>query len=199
MRRWFPDGKPIGRRVRMSGVREIVGVVADVQQGDPTTAGRAAALRAVCAASGARGLVRRAGRPEPGDRALALRRRSARPSAASTPTLPSRRSPRSIELQSGAIARPRFYTALLALFAVAALAAGRHRHLRRHELHRRRAHPGDRHPPRARRPRRRRPPHDRRRALAPRADRRRARPRRRLGAERASSSISCLASPPSIR
>ena len=38
VRRWFPDGKPIGRRVRMNGVREIVGVIADVQQGDPTKA-----------------------------------------------------------------------------------------------------------------------------------------------------------------
>jgi len=32
---WFPEGSPIGRRVHMNGVREIVGVIADVLQGHP--------------------------------------------------------------------------------------------------------------------------------------------------------------------
>jgi putative ABC transport system permease protein len=116
-RRWFPEGDPIGKHVNMGGVREIVGVVRDLLQGDPK--GETApqlflpfAQRPVRSAwfvfrtsnssvaltSTVHGLLRRV------DGTIAM--------SALTP----------LEgLRTGSVARPRFYTALLALFASIAL------------------------------------------------------------------------------
>src|SRR5262245_13554628 len=121
VRRWFPDGKPIGRRVRMGGVREIVGVVADVQQGDPAQA--AAPQLIVPYAQRPTRAVWFVVRTVPGPRASALGLASAIRAAIGRfdTTLAVSEMTSLAELQSAAIARPRFYTALLALFAVAAL------------------------------------------------------------------------------
>jgi putative ABC transport system permease protein len=121
VRRWFPDGKPIGRRVRMGGVREVVGVIADVQQGEPTKPA-APQLYVPYAQRATRGVwfvVRTAATSRASAFALAPAIRAAigrfdMTLAVSEVTSLDR-------LQSAAIARPRFYTALLTLFAAAAL------------------------------------------------------------------------------
>jgi putative ABC transport system permease protein len=121
VRRWFPDGKPIGRRVRMGGVREIVGVIADVQQGEPTRA--AAPQLYVPYAQRPTRAVWFVVRTVPSSRASAL---GLAPAIRATigrfdTTLAVSDVTSLDQLQSAAIARPRFYTALLTLFAVAAL------------------------------------------------------------------------------
>ena len=118
VRRWFPDGQPIGKRVEMSGTREIVGVVADVQQGDPRQPA-APQLFVPYAQRPVRSLwfvVRTANDPRtlaPSIRAT-VRGFDADLAVSALTSLD--------DLQAGAIARPRFYSALLALFAIAALA-----------------------------------------------------------------------------
>jgi putative ABC transport system permease protein len=121
VRRWFPDGNPIGRRVRMNGVREIVGVIADVQQGDPSRA--AAPQLYVPYAQRPVRAVWFVVRTVPVSDASAL---GLAPAIRATigrfdTTLAVSEVTSLDELQSAAIARPRFYTALLTLFAVAAL------------------------------------------------------------------------------
>ena len=117
VRRWFPDGNPIGKRVRMSGVREIVGVVADVLQGDPK--GQTAPQL----------FLPNAQRPV---RSVWIVFRTANTPVALTPSVRGvlQRLDANIamsalvqleQLHAGSIARPRFYTALLALFACIAL------------------------------------------------------------------------------
>ena len=118
VRRWFPDGNPIGKRVRMSGVREVVGVVADVLQGDPK--GQTAPQL----------FLPNAQRPV---RSVWIVFRTANTPVALTPSVRGvlQRLDANIamsalvqleQLHAGSIARPRFYTALLALFACIALA-----------------------------------------------------------------------------
>ena len=117
VRRWFPDGNPIGKRVRMSGVREVVGVVADVLQGDPR--GQTAPQL----------FLPNAQRPV---RSVWIVFRTANTPVALTPSVRGvlQRLDANIamsalvqleQLHAGSIARPRFYTALLALFACIAL------------------------------------------------------------------------------
>ena len=117
VRRWFPDGNPIGKRVRMSGVREVVGVVADVLQGDPK--GQTAPQL----------FLPNAQRPV---RSVWIVFRTANPPVALAPSVRGvlQRLDANIamsalvqleQLHVGSIARPRFYTALLALFACIAL------------------------------------------------------------------------------
>jgi putative ABC transport system permease protein len=121
VRRWFPDGKPIGRRVRMGGVREIVGVIADVQQSDPTRP-PAPQLYVPFAQRPTRGVwfvVRTAAtsRASALELASTIRATIGRFDA----TLAVSELTSLDRLQSAAIARPRFYTVLLTLFAFAAL------------------------------------------------------------------------------
>ncbi len=118
VRRWFPDENPIGRQVHASGAREIVGVVADMLQGDPTQE-IAPQLFIPYAQSPARTVsivVRTAGNPL----ALAssvratVHRLDANLAVSELTSLD--------RMRTRSIARPRFYTALLALFAAVALA-----------------------------------------------------------------------------
>jgi putative ABC transport system permease protein len=121
VRRWFPDGKPIGRRVRMGGMREVVGVIADVQQGDPMRA-TAPQLYVPYAQRPTRAVwfvVRTAASSHASALALAPTIRAT--IAGFDTTLAVSELTSLDRLQSAAIARPRFYTALLTLFAVAAL------------------------------------------------------------------------------
>jgi putative ABC transport system permease protein len=118
VRRWFPDGKPIGKQVQMSGTREIVGVIADVLQGDPRQQ-TVPQLFVPYPQRPTRSLwlvVRTAANPRmvaPSIRAT-IRRFDANLAVSELTLLD--------QLRAGAIARPRFYTTLLALFAVVALA-----------------------------------------------------------------------------
>ena len=117
VRRWFPDGNPIGKRVRMSGVREIVGVVADVLQGDPKgqTAPQLFLPNAQRPVRSVWIVFRTANTPvalAPSVRGV-LQRLDANIAMSALVQLE--------QLHAGSIARPRFYTALLALFACIAL------------------------------------------------------------------------------
>ncbi len=117
VRRWFPDGNPVGKQVQMSGTREVVGVMADVLQGDPRQP-TAPQLFLPYAQRPARGLsliVRTAAQPQvlaPSVRD-AIRRFDVNLAVSELTVLS--------QLRTGAIARPRFYTGLLTLFAVLAL------------------------------------------------------------------------------
>jgi putative ABC transport system permease protein len=118
VRRWFPDADPIGKRVHMNGSREVVGVVGDVLQGDPKQ-GTAPQLFVPYAQRPSRSVwivLRTAGHPS----ALA-------PSVRATvhrldPNLALSELTSLDQLRAGSVARPRFYAALLALFAAVALA-----------------------------------------------------------------------------
>jgi putative ABC transport system permease protein len=118
VRHWFPDGDPIGRRVEVSGTREVVGVVADILQGDPRQQ-TAPQLFVPYAQRSTRSLwivLRTAGNPvvlAPSVRGT-IRRLDANLALSELTALD--------QLRAGVIARPRFYTALLALFAAVALA-----------------------------------------------------------------------------
>ena len=117
VRRWFPDGNPVGKQVQMSGTREVVGVMADVLQGDPRqpTAPQLFVPYAQRPARGISLIVRTAAQPHvlaPSVRD-AIRRFDANLAVSESTVLS--------QLRTGAIARPRFYTGLLALFAVLAL------------------------------------------------------------------------------
>jgi len=118
VRRWFPNGNPVGRRVEMSGVREIVGVVSDVLQGDPK---RAVAPQLFLPydqrQSRAVVVVVRAG-VDPATLSASIRATISRlhPELAVSELIPLD------QLRVGSVARPRFYAALLSLFAAVALA-----------------------------------------------------------------------------
>ena len=117
VRRWFPDGKPVGKRVQMGGTREIVGVVTDMLQGDPRqpTAPQLFVPHAQRPTRTVWLIARTAAQPEvlaPSVRD-AIRRFDANLAVSEVTVLS--------QLRTGAIARPRFYTGLLALFAGLAL------------------------------------------------------------------------------
>ena len=118
VRRWFPDRDPIGQRVQVSGVREIVGVAADVLQGDP----RQPAVPQLFTPYAQRptrtlSLVVRSKTDCLVDEA-SIRERVHRvdPNFAVADLRPL------ADLHAGALARSHFYTILLALFGVIALA-----------------------------------------------------------------------------
>ncbi|MGH9160122.1 MAG: ADOP family duplicated permease, partial [Vicinamibacteraceae bacterium] len=116
---WFPDRDPIGQRVSMSRQRyEIVGVVGDVLQEHP---GQAALPQlfvpyAQRTTRSVRIVVRGAGDLLALVPAMRAEVRSLDRNLAIADVTPLR------ELLTGSMARPRFYTALLALFAGVALA-----------------------------------------------------------------------------
>jgi predicted permease len=119
VRRWFANEDPIGRRVTLSGrVYDVVGIVGDVLQRNP---GEPAAPQlfmpyAQRSTRTVRIVVRTAG--DPIALAPAIRReiRGLDPNLAITEFTPLE------QLVARSVARPRFYTALLALFAGVALA-----------------------------------------------------------------------------
>jgi predicted permease len=119
VRRWFPDRDPLGRQVEMSGVRrEIVGVVADIRQRSasqpivpqlfmPYAQRTTRTIRIV---------VRAAADPVALAPSIRAEIRALDPNLAMTDFTPLD------QLLTNSVARPRFYTALLTLFAGVALA-----------------------------------------------------------------------------
>jgi predicted permease len=119
VRRWFKDRDPIGRQVEMSGVRrEVVGIVADVRQrhpGQPVTP-QLFTPYAQRTSRTVRIVVRSATDPIALAPSIRAEIRSLDPNLAITDFTPLE------QLVARSVARNRFYTALLALFAGVALA-----------------------------------------------------------------------------
>ena len=118
VRRWFPDQDPLGQRVLSGGPREVVGVVGDVLQRNP---GQPAAPQMFApytqrTSATARFIVRTHGD------ALALAPSVREQIRALDPNLPIADVVPLDEMVARSIARPRFYTSLLTLFAGVALA-----------------------------------------------------------------------------
>jgi putative ABC transport system permease protein len=118
VRRWFPDQDPLGKRVLSGGPREVIGVVGDVLQRNP---GQAAAPQMFVpytqrTSASARFVVRTQGDP------LALAASVREQIRALDPNLPIADVMALNEMVARSIARPRFYTSLLTLFAAVALA-----------------------------------------------------------------------------
>jgi predicted lysophospholipase L1 biosynthesis ABC-type transport system permease subunit len=117
VRRWFPDQDPIGKRVLSGGPREVVGIVGDVLQRTPGQPAIPQLFLPYAQRTGrtVRIVVRAQGDP------LVLApsvREQIRALDANLPlaqVIPLR------EMVSRSVARPRFYTSLLTLFAAVAL------------------------------------------------------------------------------
>jgi predicted permease len=119
VRRWFKDRDPIGRQVEMSGVRrEVVGIVADVRQRHPgqPVAPQLFTPYAQRTARTVRIVVRSATDPIALAPSIRAEIRTLDPNLAITDFAPLE------QLVARSVARNRFYTALLALFAGVALA-----------------------------------------------------------------------------
>ena len=117
-RRWFAGADPIGRRVHMAGVRQVVGVIGDVLQGNPTQP-VAPQLFVPYAQRPVRSVsftIRIWG--EPSGLASSIRSLVRRLDAELAPSEMTELH----TLRNGSLARPRFYAGLLALFASVALA-----------------------------------------------------------------------------
>ena len=119
VRRWFGSDDPVGRFVNVNGARiEVVGVVADVLQRDPSQppVPQLFVPYAQRPARSVRVVVRAAGDPMaqvPAIRALLREIDPGLPLLAARPLA---------ELVTESVARPRFYMSLLALFAAVSLA-----------------------------------------------------------------------------
>jgi putative ABC transport system permease protein len=119
VRRWFKDRDPIGQQVEMSGVRrEVIGVVADVRQRRPgqPVAAQLFTPYAQLTTRSVRFIVRSAGDPISLAPSIRAAVRTLDPNLAVTDFTPL------TQLVASSVARPRFYTSLLALFAGVALA-----------------------------------------------------------------------------
>ena len=119
VRRWFADQDPLGKRVNTNGVaREIVGIVADVLQRSP--AEPAVPMLFVPFAQrtirSVKIVVRATGDPAALATAIRTEIRALDPDLAIADITPMR------QLVMRSMARPRFYTSLLSLFAAVALA-----------------------------------------------------------------------------
>jgi putative ABC transport system permease protein len=117
-RRWFPGQDPLGKRVLSGGPREIVGIVGDVLQRNP---GQPAAPQMFVpytqrTSAQARVIIRAHGNPLALAPAVRDQIRSLDPNLPLADVLPLN------EMIARSIARPRFYTSLLTLFAAVALA-----------------------------------------------------------------------------
>ena len=116
-RRWFPGEDPVGRRVTVGpAVREVVGIVGDVLQRNP---GQAAVPQlfipyAQRTSRSVRVVVRTAGDPLAVASAIRAEVRALDPDDPVTDFTPL------AQLVSRSVARPRFYTAVLAVSAAAA-------------------------------------------------------------------------------
>jgi predicted permease len=118
VRRWFKDREPIGHLVEMSGERiEIVGIVADVRQRHPGEAIAAQLFRPYVQRTTrtVRFVVRGTNDPIALSPSVRAEIRRIDPNLAITEFTPL------TQLIQRSVARPRFYTALLALFAGVAL------------------------------------------------------------------------------
>ena len=119
MRRWFGNDDPVGRFVNVNGARiEVVGVVADVLQRDPSQppVPQLFVPYAQRSARSIRIVVRAAGDPMaqlPAIRALLREIDPDLPLLAARPLA---------DLVTESVARPRFYMSLLVLFAAVSLA-----------------------------------------------------------------------------
>jgi putative ABC transport system permease protein len=116
-RKWFPDQDPLGRRVNIGNVLEVVGIVGDVRQQNP---GEPAAAQlfvpyAQRTSRSVRTVVRASGDP------LALAGAIREQVRALDPNLPVGEFSPLDQVVARAVARPRFYTSLLTLFAAVAL------------------------------------------------------------------------------
>ena len=116
-RKWFPDQDPIGRRVLSGGPREVVGIVGDVLQRTPGEPAIAQMFVPYTQRTGRtiRLIVRTNG--DPMTMASAVREQV----RALDPNLPLAEATPLDEVVSRSVARPRFYTSLLTLFAAVAL------------------------------------------------------------------------------
>jgi predicted permease len=119
VRRWFADQDPLGRRVNTNGIsREVVGIVADVLQRSP--AEPAVPMLFVPFAQrtirSVKIVVRATGDPAALATAIRTEIRALDPDLAIADITPMR------QLVMRSMARPRFYTSLLSLFAAVALA-----------------------------------------------------------------------------
>jgi predicted permease len=118
VRRWFPDDDPIGKTIISGGPRQVVGIVGDVLQRNP---GEPAAPQmflpyAQRTNRTVRFIIRAQGDPLALAPAVRDRIRSVDPNLPLADVVPLN------EMVSRSIARPRFYTSLLTLFAAVALA-----------------------------------------------------------------------------
>ena len=119
VRRWFKDREPIGHLVQMSGEQiEIVGIVGDVRQRHPGEAVAPQLFRpyAQRTTRSVRFVVRSTMDPVALAPSIRAEIRRVDPNLAITQFTPLD------QLIAGSVARPRFYTGLLALFAGVALA-----------------------------------------------------------------------------
>ena len=118
VRRWFPEQDPLGRRVNINGVsQEIVGVVTDIVQrsaADPAIPSLFVPL-AQRAARSVKVVVRTGGDPATVASAIPPVIRAVDGDLAMVDFAPA------TELLARSLARPRFYTSLLSLFAAVAL------------------------------------------------------------------------------
>jgi putative ABC transport system permease protein len=118
VRRWFPDQDPVGRRVNINGVpREVVGVVADALQRSPAEPAMPMlfvpfAQRTI---RSVKIVVRTMGDPVALAAAIRTQIRALDPDLAIADITPL------TQLVVRSMARPRFYTSLLSLFAAVAL------------------------------------------------------------------------------
>ncbi len=118
VRRWFPDMDPLGRRVNISGRSyEVVGIVRDVLQRDPGQPAVPQLFQAYAqrTTGSVRIVVRSAADPLALVPSVREAFRQIDPNLAIPEFTPLER------LVATSVARPRFYTALLALFAAVAL------------------------------------------------------------------------------
>ena len=116
-KKWFPDQDPIGRRVLSGGPREVVGIVGDVLQrspGEPAVA-QMFTPYAQRTSRTIRLIVRTSG--DPMAMASAVREQV----RALDPNLPLAEATPLTDVVARSVARPRFYTSLLTLFAAVAL------------------------------------------------------------------------------
>jgi len=117
VRKWFPDQDPLGKTVLSGGRHQVVGIVGDVLQRTPGEPAIAQMFLPYAQRSGrtVRVVVRANGDP------LSLAPAVRHAIHAIDPNLPLAQVIPLQELVSRAVARPRFYTSLLTLFAAVAL------------------------------------------------------------------------------
>jgi putative ABC transport system permease protein len=116
-KKWFPNQDPIGRRVLTGGPREVVGLVGDVLQRSPGQPAVAQLFIPFAQRTGRtiRLIVRTNGDP------LTLASAVREQVRALDPNLPLPEATPLADVVTRSIARPRFYTSLLTLFAAVAL------------------------------------------------------------------------------